>query len=101
MEGHQMPFVNRLDGARQGIPHFSADVPLDIATHYPNDVRTVLVSVGEERAISLCLCLVHESRLDKSSPDAHHSDIDAVGCGLVDDEIHVLPVAIAFLGVNR
>ena len=100
MEGHEVILIYRLDGSRQCIPHFSADVPLDVAPDYPHDIRSVLVSVGEESAVFLSLSFIHKPCLDKSSPNTYHSYIDAVGCSQVNDVVHVLPVAIALLGVN-
>ena len=52
---HQMVVVDALDGVCQRLPHLGMNVALYVATHHPDDVGRVLVSVGQETAVSLGL----------------------------------------------
>ena len=55
MIGHQVAVVNALDSGGQRLPYLGVDVALYVATHHPDDVGRVLVSVGQETAVSLGL----------------------------------------------
>ena len=61
--GHEVVVVNGFDGSCQRVPYFRMDIAFYVATHYPYDVRLVLVTVRKELPVGLCLSLVDVSVL--------------------------------------
>ena len=100
MIGHQMVLVDGLNGCGQCLPYLRLDVALNVATHKPDDVRLVLVAVGEERTVFLGIFHTQQTGLHQSAPDAHHSDIDAMLGSHIDDIVHVIPIAVDTFAVD-
>ena len=94
MVGHEVVVVNRLYGSGQRIPHFGMYVALDVTAHYPHYVLAVLIAVGQETTVGLCLLYVHPPRLYHAAPDADHAHEDAAAAGLVNDIVHVVPITV-------
>ena len=83
-----MIFVDRLDGGGECFPYVSLDIALYIATDDSDDIRTILVAVGQKASVNLRLLYRQFACLYHTTPDAHHADIDATLLGLTDDIIH-------------
>ena len=100
MIGHDMILVNRLDSGSQCFPNFGLDVALNIATHKPDDVGLVLITVGQERSVFLGVLHTQQTSFYQSTPDAHHTDVDAMLLCHIDDIVHVVPITINTLLID-
>ena len=100
MIGHQVVLVYRLDSRCQRLPNLRLDVALNVATHKPDDVGLVLITVGKERTVFLRVVHTQQTCLDQSAPNAYHSNIDTVLSRHIDDIVHVVPIAVDALAVN-
>ena len=67
---------------------------MDVATHKPDDIGLVLITVGEEGAVFPGSLHTQLTVLYQSAPDTHHTDIDAVLLSQVDDVVEMIPVAV-------
>ena len=73
---------------------------MDVATHKPDDVLLVLIAIGEEGTILLSILHTQFAIFHQSTPDTHHSDVDAVLSSHINDIVHVVPIAINAFLVN-
>ena len=98
MISHQVILIYPLDGGSKSLPHFSLNISLNISANNPNNVWTVFVTIGQETTINLSLFYREFASLYHSTPDAHHTDVDATLLGLIDNVVHMVPVTIVGFG---
>ena len=97
MIGDKVILVVLTNGVGQSLPHLGLHVAALVAADDPDDVGTIAIALSKELAIGLCLLDVHQPCLDKTAPDADHTDVDATLLGLVEDVVEVIPIGVGVL----
>ena len=97
MIGDKVILVILTNGGGQCLPHFGLHIATLITADDPHDVRTMAIPFGEELTIGLSLFDVHQPSLDKTAPDADHTDVDSALFCLIEDVVEMVPIGVGIL----